>query len=104
MLIHNAYFWLRKDLSTEDRAIFERELMELSKISYLERGFAGASAPIEKRAVTDNSFDYATSLHFKSLDDHEYYQKECKVHAKFVSTCKSYWVKVLIYDINANVS
>ena len=34
MLIHNACFWLRKDLSADDRATFETEVRRLS--SFLE--------------------------------------------------------------------
>ena len=41
MLIHNVYFWLRKDLSAADRATFESELRRLEKISYIEGGFVG---------------------------------------------------------------
>ena len=39
MLIHNAHFWLKKDLSAEDRAKFENEVKLLAQIGYLERGF-----------------------------------------------------------------
>lgn len=100
MLIHNAHFWLKKDLSAEDLATFEREVKRLAQISYLERGFAGKPAPTEERPVTDHSFDYATSLHFKSMADHEFYQKECKDHARFVSTCKAFFERVIVYDVS----
>lgn len=99
MLIHNAHFWLKNDLSPADRATFEAEVKLLSKISYLERGFAGRPAPTEERPVTDHSFDYATSLHFKTLADHEFYQKECKDHARFVAKCKAYFERVIVYDV-----
>jgi len=99
MLIHNAYFWLRKDLSADDRVTFEKELRRLAQIPYLERGFAGPPSPTEARPVTDHSFDYATSFHFKTLADHEFYQKECQDHARFVATCKTFWERVIIYDV-----
>ena len=41
----------------------------------------------------------ATALHFKSLEDHEFYQAKCEHHARFVSTCRSFWERVVIYDI-----
>jgi len=99
MLIHSAYFWLKKGLSAEDLAIFESEVKLLAQISYLERGFAGKPAPTEERPVTDHSFDYATSLHFKTMEDHEFYQKECKDHARFVEKCKAYFERVVVYDV-----
>jgi len=40
-------------------------------------------------------------LHFKSLEDHEFYQTKCEHHARFVSTCQSLWERVVVYDIAA---
>ena len=100
MLIHNVYFWLRKNLSPQEMATFRHELILLSKISYLEKGYVGGPGSTEKRAVVDQSFDFATSFLFKNLDDHEYYQTKCPDHARFVSSCKSYWDKVVVYDLS----
>ena len=102
MLIHNVYFWLRRELPAADRAVFEAELKRLVKIAYLERGFVGTPAPTEKRPVTDHSFDYAISLHFKTLADHDFYQKECKEHERFVTRCKPFWERVTIYDLEVS--
>ena len=98
MLIHNVFFWLRKDLSSAERALFDSEVRRLAEISYLERGYVGTPAPTEHRPVTDHSFDYSASLHFKSLEEHDFYQAECKEHARFVETCKPLWERVVIYD------
>lgn len=97
-MIHTVFFWLKRDLMPEQRATFEAELIRLKEIPYLVHGFVGKPAPTEKRPVTDHSFDYSLTLHFKSLDDHEHYQKSCKQHARFVDTCKSYWERVAVYD------
>ena len=99
MFIHSAIFWLRKDLTTAERALFESEVRRLAQISYLERGYVGRPAKTEHRSVTDHSFDFATSLHFKSLEDHEYYQTKCPDHARFVAACKTFWERVVIYDV-----
>src|SRR6186713_206193 len=58
-MIHNVYFWLKKDLPAADRATFESELIKLKEISYLVHGFVGRPAPTEARPVTDHSFDYS---------------------------------------------
>jgi hypothetical protein len=99
MLIHSALFWLRDDLSAEDRAVFESELQRLAAIPYLERGYAGPAAATERRSVTDNTFGYATSLHFKSMADHEFYQTQCQDHAHFVRVCSGFWTRVVVHDI-----
>jgi hypothetical protein len=98
MLIHSVFFWLRKDLTPAERALFATEVRRLSQISYLERGHVGTPAPTEHRPVTDHSFDYSVSLHFKSISDHDFYQSDCPDHASFVSTCKPLWERVVIYD------
>jgi hypothetical protein len=48
--------------------------------------------------VTDHSFDYSVSLHFKSIDDHDFYQATCPDHTRFVAACKPLWERVVIYD------
>jgi len=99
MLIHSALFWLRKDLSPSERNEFATEVRCLATIPYLQSGFVGTPAQTEHRSVVDHSFDFATSLHFKSLEDHEFYQTKCEQHARFVSTCQSLWERVVVYDI-----
>ena len=100
MLIHNVIFWLRKDLTPTERTLFESEVRRLPQIPYLERGYAGTPAKTEHRPVTDHSFDFAISLHFKSLEDHEHYQTKCPDHTRFVTACKTLWERVVIYDIS----
>ncbi|TDU63184.1 stress responsive alpha/beta barrel protein [Prosthecobacter fusiformis] len=97
-MIHNVYFWLKKDLSTEQVEIFENELIALKTIEYLEHGFVGKPAPTEERPVTDHSFSYSLVLHFKNMEDHEFYQKDCPKHKRFVDICKPFFERVIVYD------
>ncbi len=97
-MIHNVYFWLKKDLSTEQLATFETELSALLTIDYLEHGFIGKPAPTEERPVTDHSFSYSLTLHFKNMTDHEFYQKDCPKHLRFVERCKPFFDRVIVYD------
>ncbi len=97
-MIHSVFFWLKPGLSAAERALFEQELALLPRISYLARGFAGKPAATEPRPVTDHSFDYSLVLEFKSMEDHEFYQKGCPDHQRFVDTCKPFFDKVIVYD------
>lgn len=97
-MIHNVYFWLKQDLTAEQLATFETEVMHLLEIDYLEHGFVGKPAPTAHRPVTDHSFSYSLTLHFKNLEDHDFYQSDCPKHKRFVDTCKSFWERVVIYD------
>lgn len=97
-MIHNVYFWLKSDLTPAQVETFESELSKLLEIDYLAHGFVGKPAPTEKRPVTDHSFSYSLTLHFKNMADHEFYQKDCPKHLRFVDTCKTYWESVRVYD------
>jgi hypothetical protein len=97
-MIHNVYFWLKKDLTAAQRALFESELRRLTEIPYLASASVGKPAPTEARPVTDHSFDYASTLQFKSLADHDFYQKDCELHKRFVDLCKPFFDRVLVYD------
>lgn len=97
-MLHNVYFWLKKDITPEQRSTLEAELLKLKEIPYLVHGFVGKPAPTEERPVTDHSFDYSLLLHFKDLKDHEHYQVGCEHHKRFVDTCKTFWEKVVVYD------
>src|SRR5690349_16883820 len=101
MLIHSVYFWLRKDLTAEQRTVFDAEVRRLAEIKYLESGCVGTPGPTQQRPVTDHSFDYAAVLCFKSLADHDFYQGECPEHTRFVTTCNPLWERVVIYDVEA---
>jgi len=97
-MIHTVYFWLKDDLSAEQRSLFESELLRLPQISYLASGFVGTPAKTEERPVTDHSFDYSLILEFKTMADHDYYQGPCPDHQRFVKTCKPFFAEVIVYD------
>jgi len=101
MLIHRALFWLKKNLTDAQRQLFQEELSRLSRLPYLIQGWSGPVAATPHRAVTDHSFDFATSFHFRHLEDHEYYQTQCPEHARFVQTCQSFWDQVVVHDFEA---
>jgi hypothetical protein len=98
-MFHCVYFWLKKDLSAQDRATFETELRLLTQLPYPVQSHMGKPAPVEARPVVDLSFDYSVVTQFKTVADHDFYQKECPDHARFIQVCKSFWDKVVIYDM-----
>jgi hypothetical protein len=74
-------------------------LKRLAALANLERGYAGPTAATEIRPVTDNTFSYATRLHFRSMADHELYRTQCQDHAHFVRVCSGFWTRVVVHDI-----
>ena len=50
MLIHTVIFWLKNDLSEDQKNIFKNEVKALGEISSVEDFHLGTPAPTPKRA------------------------------------------------------
>jgi hypothetical protein len=96
---HHVYFWLKPEhQSPEDRARFEEGLDSLFAMEQVSGGLWSVPAAVEPRPVLDQSWTYAISIRFDSLEDHNAYQKE-PAHLKFLETFKPWWEKVLVTDL-----
>lgn len=96
---HHVYFWLKQERKNEaDRVVFEKGLADLFGIESVAGGIWGSSAATPERPVTDKSFDYALSLEFVSLVEHDRYQED-PAHDLFVDRFKSWWERVLVMDV-----
>ena len=72
---HHVYFWLKEERkNAADQALFEQGLADLFNIKEVAGGIWGQSADTPERPVTDKSFDYALSMSFDSMADHNVYQ------------------------------
>ena len=100
-MLHNVYFWLKKETTPEQRATMAAELEKVTQIPYLTGGAFGKPAATEERPVTDHSFDFSLHLAFKTMADHEHYQAGCEHHARFVKICKPFFDRVVVYDTEA---
>lgn len=96
MLVHSVFFWLRDDLSADDRARFVSGVQTLPGISWVRHGSVGVPAPTD-RPIIDRSYSYALTLMFDDLAAHDAYQVD-PAHEKFVSENKGAWSKIVIYD------
>jgi hypothetical protein len=100
-MTHNVYFWLKTDMTADQVAFFETELKELLNLDYISHGSVGKPAKTEDRPVTDHSFSYTSTLHFKTMADHEFYQNGCPKHKRFVDNCRQFFDRVVVYDSDA---
>jgi len=96
-MTHTVFFWLRPDLSADDRAAFEAGLRSLLAIPGASRAVIGKPAATPKREVIDDSYDWALELDFASLADQDVYQVH-PIHTAFVESQKSKWDRVRVYD------
>ena len=95
--IHSVYFWLKRDLSKEKIAIFEKKLEALTGIDNVRTGFVGKASATD-RPIIDRTYDYALVLVFNNLEQHDIYQDH-PVHEDFRQSCGDFWRKVTIYDV-----
>ncbi|MFN5582317.1 Dabb family protein [Gemmatimonas sp.] len=96
MLVHAVYFWLRDDLTADERAFFETTLRSLQGIPSATHCWIGQPAETD-RPVIDRSYTWALVLAFDDMAAHDAYQVD-PAHQAFVSGCKPLWKQVKIYD------
>lgn len=97
---HHVYFWLKEEQQGADqRAVFEEGLEALCKSPFIASSYWGPPAATADRPVTDHSFDYALSVKFDSMENHDSYQENDPVHDEFIDTFKEWWAKVLVMDV-----
>ena len=97
MLVHTVIFWLKKDLTEDQKLIFINEVNTLGEISSVENFHLGTPAPTPKRPVIEDSYDYAITVVLKDMEAHDHYQVD-PIHLEFIDKCKDLWERVVIYD------
>jgi hypothetical protein len=96
---HHVYFWLKDEGKEEKtRRGFEAGMEKLLEIKTIARGIWGKQAGTPERPVTDKTWDYALSLEFESVANHNSYQED-PAHHGFVAAFKDLWAKVLVMDV-----
>lgn len=96
MFVHHVYFWLKENLTPEEKAKFKAGLVSLKAIETIQSAHIGVPASTN-RGVIDASYSYSSLLLFNTAEDEEVYQKH-PIHLKFVEDCASLWEKVIVYD------
>ncbi|MCZ4243783.1 Dabb family protein [Pedobacter punctiformis] len=94
---HYVLFWLKPQLNQEEIATFANFFESLKRIPYLKSLHYGLAANTPVRTVTDNSFTYALTITFASIEDHNTYQED-PVHLEAVEKFSKYWYRVVVHD------
>ena len=97
MLVHTVLFWLKNDLTDEERNGFETELRGLRAIPSLDQMLVGRPASTAKRPVIDDTYDFCLTVLLCDLTAHDQYQED-PLHLEFIQKCSHLWEKVRIYD------
>lgn len=97
MLVHTVYFWLKPELTAQQRADFRKGVESLGTIKAVDKIYVGTPAKTEKRPIIDSSFSVALTVICKDIAAHDAYQAD-PIHLVFINACKTFWHKVQIYD------
>jgi hypothetical protein len=98
MLQHNVYFWIKDGVSDADKKKFVTGIQDfMSAVKEVHKVEIGIPTSTEERDVVDHSFGYSLFVWFKSMEDHNVYQKH-EAHQKFIDNFSSIWEKVKVYD------
>ena len=97
MLVHSVYFWLKENLSNEDRAKFLEGVKTLATIESTTHVFIGEPATTEPRPIIDHSYDFGLTVVLEDIRSHDEYQTD-PIHLQFVEDCGHLWDRVQIYD------
>lgn len=98
MFIHSVYFWLRPNLTDNERAQFVAGLQSLIDISSVRSGEFGTPAAAN-RPVIESSYSYGLLLRFDDVAAHDAYQVDL-VHDRFRTECSPLWTQVRIFDFH----
>lgn len=97
MLQHMVYFYLKEDVTAEEKEQFEEGLKTLLEIEEVYDYQIGIPGPTEERDVTDHSFGYSFSSWFENMEDYKVYA-EHPVHLEFIDEYDDLWAEVRVYD------
>ena len=96
MLSHVVLFWLKPELTAEQRAAFMSKVRTLATIPGVVKCHIGEPAATD-RPVIDRTYSVGLNLIFPDMAAHDAYQVH-PTHLAFVEQCKASWSRVLIYD------
>lgn len=97
MLIHSVYFYLKPELTAEQREGFRQELAKLGELPQVKLFHLGTPAGVAARLVVDLSFSFSITCGFENVAAHDEYQAH-PVHVEFVARCRDLWSRLQVYD------
>ncbi|TVP78340.1 MAG: Dabb family protein [Puniceicoccaceae bacterium] len=97
MLVHNVFFYLRKNLDGPEITEFRMGLESLKSIEHVEAVYIGSPAPVAERPALVANYDFCLTVLLKDVSAHDAYQLD-PLHQAFLQTHKEKWKKVRVYD------
>jgi len=96
MIAHHVLFWLKADVTQEQKEAFRNSLQTLQGVEGVKTIHIGKPAAIE-RAVVDTSYTFSLIIFFEDMNAHDVYQGH-PLHQAFLNEFRVYFERVVIYD------
>ncbi|WP_166334708.1 Dabb family protein [Sphingobacterium chungjuense] len=96
-IVHSVYFWLRTDLTDQEKEEFPQFFEALKKVPGFTACRVATPAPTTPREVVDNSFSYHWIAVFPSMDEVNIYEKHPD-HLAAAEKFSKYWTRVEVRD------
>ncbi len=96
MLTHHVLFWLKADITDQEKQDFRKGLETLEEIEAVNKLYIGTPAAIQ-RPVVDVTYTFSLLVLFDNMAAHDVYQVH-PIHKIFLENFKSFFEKVIIYD------
>lgn len=96
MFVHSVYFWLKPELTAEERAQFFVDIQSLRSIAGVRGCYIG-KPDANDRPVIDSSYDCGLILVFDDKAAEEAYILD-PIHQAFAGQWRTRWMQVKIYD------
>ncbi|PCJ56163.1 MAG: transcription-repair coupling factor [Planctomycetota bacterium] len=100
MIVHNVYFWLNDNVTSDEIEAFKNELKALKSIDGVVDLQLGRPAQT-LRDIVDKSYSIGLMVVFTDIEAHDRYQADVK-HVNFIENNKDKWNKIQIYDIKSD--
>lgn len=97
MLVHSVYFFLKPELTAEQRADFRKGLETLKAIRSATAVYIGSPAPVAERPVLEKGYSFGLTVLFEDMPAHDNYQID-PLHKAFLDTFRGHWAKVVVFD------
>ena len=99
MLVHNVYFWVRKDAPASVRQQLLEDCSKYLKSPTVKHFWVGTPADTPRRDVINATFDVGMTVVFEDVAGHNAYQEHPQ-HDVFTKRNKPNFLRVEVFDVN----
>lgn len=99
VFLHNVHYWLKPDLTAEQREMFLQGIAALMRLKSVRCAWFGAPAE-GGEAAADRSYSHALVLGLADAAGHDEFQADPEHHAIRARIGGS-WGRIVIYDVDA---